>query len=79
MRVFARGLVLVCMLGCGAPISTENDTTPTVSDDGAGCRKERPLGSNIEREVCRTPEEVRRDREEARKLMIPPRTSPTGP
>lgn len=69
--------------GCGAGIAPEPAEPQTqqsgLGDDGAGCRKERPVGSNIEREVCRTPEEVRRDREEARKLMIPPRISPTGP
>lgn len=49
----------------------------SVSDDGAGCRLERPTGSNIAREVCRSPDEVQRDREEARKLVIPPRVAPT--
>lgn len=70
-------LVLFALLavGCGAPVAAGENTTP-VSNDGAGCHKERPLGSNIEREVCRTPDQARDDREDARNLMTPGKVPP---
>lgn len=75
-RVLLAGLFLLWAVGCGAPVPAGENTTPT-SNDGAGCHKERPLGSNIEREVCRTPDQARDDREDARNLMTPGRVSPT--
>lgn len=67
---------LTGLAGCGAP--SRDPAAPTaqssgLGDDGAGCHSERRVGSNISREVCRTPEEVARDREDARDLMRPGR------
>lgn len=79
LRCFLLVSFSVGALACGAPIANgSNDSTApqAVSDDGAGCHKERRVGSNIEREVCRTPEEVRREREDARNLMTPGKVAP---
>lgn len=72
-------LVISCfsaLSGCGAP--SREPVAPTsqhsgLGDNGAGCHRERRVGSNIEREVCRSPEQASRDREEARDLMRPGR------
>lgn len=64
------------LAGCGAHSSEPAAPAAQQSglgDDGAGCHTERPVGSNISREVCRTPDQVHRDREEARDLMRPSR------
>lgn len=68
--------LLFGLQGCLPPSSATDSTTP-ISDDGAGCHIERPTGSNIGREVCRTPDQVRDDRENARNLHRPPRVTPT--
>lgn len=73
---------LAILSGCAA--SSREPAEPQaqhsgLGDDGAGCHSERPVGSNISREVCRTPQEVENSREEARNLMTPGRLSPPDP
>lgn len=70
-------------IGCGAPAATSN-TTPNGSSaaapNGQVCHEERPLGSNISRTVCRSQEDIDRDREGANKYLREPRPVPkTGP
>ena len=66
--------------GCGAPLSQSDGTTPEKSagNQGETCHEERPIGSNISRTVCRTDEEVARDRENTRSFINTPRSSPTA-
>jgi hypothetical protein len=73
-------LLVASLAGCGAPLSQSEGTTPEKSAAGGGenCHEERPIGSNISRTVCRTDEEVARDRESTRSFINTPRASPTA-
>ncbi len=63
------------LVGCGAP-HRDAPTTPApaaaAAPSGQVCHEERPLGSNIARTVCRSQDQIERDRRETQKLLHAP-------
>jgi hypothetical protein len=74
------GVLLGGAIGCGAQTSNGSETTPhsptSAAPNGQVCHEERPLGSNISRTVCRSQEDMDRDRESANRYLREPRPVP---
>lgn len=74
LRYVLLALCSVLTLACGTLIP--RDSTTPQADDNVNCRPERSVGSNFSRQVCRTPAEESRNREEAQTLMTPSKVPP---
>lgn len=62
--------ILTLALGLAGCANSESSTAQAkAEDDGMVCKMEKPTGSNIATRVCRTPEELERERELARDSM----------
>jgi hypothetical protein len=65
----------LCLMACGA--SSQQTTASTGNGSGLICHEEKPTGTSIAREVCRTPEQGEDDRNGARS-MLTARPMPKG-
>jgi len=80
----ALGSVLALASACAAPMATAGGSAPLKAQAGAAqaaapganpeeqkliCESERPVGSNIPRRVCRTPQQIEREREAAQEKI----------
>jgi hypothetical protein len=75
IHVMKRAVVLCALLAGCLPPKEARDTTPApaaVAPSGQVCHEERPLGSNIARTVCRSQDQIERDRRETQKLVHNP-------
>ena len=61
--------ILTLALGLAGCANSEDSTAQAKADDGMICKMEKPTGSNIATRVCRTPEELEKERELARDSM----------
>ena len=76
--------ILALASACAGPSATAGGKAPLKAQAGAAqpatpgaapeeqklvCAMERPVGSNIPRRVCRTPEQIEREREAAQEKM----------
>jgi len=92
MRAMRRTLLTVVLVLTACATNSSQGPTPhqataseSGSDPGVVCHDETPTGSSISRRVCRTPEEVDREHQEAQDMARsrgvappPPGSSPTG-
>jgi hypothetical protein len=77
-------LASILASACAAPTATAGGSAPLKTQAGTAqasapeatppetklvCEMERPVGSNIPRRVCRTPEQIEREREAAQTKM----------
>jgi hypothetical protein len=75
MRAFRSGLFCVLAIAPAACVSNapqeQTASSPAAAGDRSGkvCRMETPTGSNLSREICRTPEEMASDRKDAEDLF----------
>jgi hypothetical protein len=82
--LIALGSVLALASACATPAAPAGGTAQMKAQSGAPplaaktagedeqklvCQMERPVGSNISRKVCRTPEQIEQDREAAQEAM----------
>jgi hypothetical protein len=78
--IIALASILALASACAAPMATAGGPAPLKAQAGTAqpsasganpeeqkliCETERPVGSNIPRRVCRTPEQIDREREAA--------------
>lgn len=82
MRALLLGTALAlvaCASSSSQGPSANNTTAKSGSNPGLICKEERPTGSNLPREVCRTPEQMADDRREAEDLLRRPPVAPQRP
>ena len=82
--IIALASILALASACAAPMATAGGSAPLKAQSGSAqpsasganpdeqkliCDVERPVGSNIARRVCRTPQQIEREREAAQEKI----------